>query len=216
MDSVEFSFSFSPSRTPSRRRSAALVLAFVALFLASAPARAQTQGPMPAPASKPAPAAPAPVTPAPAAKPARADSLPHRSRPFFVMLRSAAVPGWGQAYNQKYLKAGMVVAGEGFLGYGAWKELQRENDAVDRLSAVSQAAFAPGDPEYNAAQLDVETHRNRKINWIWWGLAAHLVNMVDAYVDAHLASFEAEFGPPESALDLGEGPRLTLAVRTRF
>lgn len=211
MDSVEFSFSFWPSRTPSRGSSTALVIAIVALLWGSVPARAQTQGPMPAPASKPAAA----QAPTPAAKPARADSI-HRSRPFLVMLRSAAVPGWGQVYNHKYLKAGMVVAGEGFLGWSAWKELQRENDAVDHLNAVQQAGFAPGDPEYYAAQLDVETHRNRKINWIWWGLAAHLVNMVDAYVDAHLASFEADFGPPESALDLGEGPRLTLAVRTRF
>jgi len=150
------------------------------------------------------------------AKPARPDSLPRRSRPFFVMVRSAVVPGWGQVYNHKFLKAGMVVAGEGFLGYKAWQELQRENDAVSRLDAVGQAGFRPGDPEYTDALLDVETHKNRKINWIWWGLAAHLVSMVDAYVDAHLASFEADFGPPESAVDLGERPRLTLAFRTRF
>ena len=200
MDSVEFFFSFSPSRTRSPGSSASLVLAFLALLLGGSPARAQTHGPVPQ--AKPAPA--------------RVDSIPHRSRPFLVMLRSAAVPGWGQVYNHKYLKAGMIVAGEGFLGYSAWKELQRENDAIDRLSEVQQAGFAPGDPEYNAALLDVETHTNRKINWIWWGLAAHLVNMVDAYVDAHLASFDAEFGPPESATDLGEGPRLTLAIRTRF
>ena len=190
MDSVEFSFCSSPSRTRSRKNSAAIVLAFLALLLGIAPARAQT--------------------------PARVDSIPHRSRPFFVMLRSAAVPGWGQVYNHKVLKAGMVVAGEGFLGWSAWKEFQRENDAVTHLEAVSQAGFAPGDPEYEAAALDIETHKNKKISWIWWGLAGHLVSMVDAYVDAHLASFEADFGPPESAIDLGEGPRLTLAVRTRF
>ncbi len=128
------------------------------------------------------------------------------------MLRSGAVPGWGQVYNHKYLKAAIVVAGEGLLATKAWSEFQRENDAVDRLSAIGD----PGDPAYVAADFDRETHRNRKINWIWWGLAAHLLSMADAYVDAHLATFDADFGPPESARDFGEKPRLTLAIRTRF
>ena len=200
MDSAEFSFCFSPSRTRSRESSAAIVLAFLALLLGSATAHAQT----------PAPAA------APSAKPARVDSIPHRARPFFVMLRSAAVPGWGQVYNHKYLKAGMVVAGEGFLGWSAWTELQRENDAVSHLDAVAQAGFAPGDPEYEAAAFDVETHKNKKINWIWWGIGTHFLSMLDAYVDAHLSSFDTDFGPPQSAVDVGEPPRLTVAYRTRF
>jgi hypothetical protein len=57
---------------------------------------------------------------------------------------------------------------------------------------------------------------NRKIDWIWWGVAAHLLQMVDAYVDAHLATFEADFGPSDAGAGPAEGPRLTLAVRTHF
>ena len=155
-----------------------------------------------------------------AAAPARADSL-HRAKPFMVMLRSAAVPGWGQVYNHKYLKAGAVVAGEGFLAFLALNEFRKENQALDRLNAIAAADDAAGtdytiDPAYIDAQLEREAHRNRKINWIWWGLAAHLLSMADAYVDAHLATFDADFGPPETAVDLGEKPRLTLAIRTRF
>jgi len=148
---------------------------------------------------------------------ARADSLRHRSRPFLVMLRSAAVPGWGQLYNHKYLKAVGVVAGEGLLAYQAWNEYRKENDAVDRLSAIATADVEAGvdyqsDPAYLAADQDREVHRNKKINWIWWGIAAHLLSTVDAYVDAHLGTFEADFGSSEP----GEKPRLTLALRTRF
>jgi len=146
-----------------------------------------------------------------------ADSLRHRSRPFLVMLRSAAVPGWGQLYNHKYLKAVGVVAGEGLLAYQAWSEYRKENDAVDRLSAIANADVEAGvnyqlDPVYLAADQDREVHRNKKINWIWWGIAAHLLSTVDAYVDAHLGTFEADFGSSEP----GEKPRLTLALRTRF
>jgi hypothetical protein len=55
------------------------------------------------------------------------------------------------------------------------------------------------------------------VNWVWWGAAAHLLTAVDAYVDAHLATFEADFGPPESvAPEDPEAPRLTLALRARF
>ncbi len=150
------------------------------------------------------------------AKPAGADSLPHRSKPFTVMLRSAAVPGWGQVYNHKYLKAGLVVGGEGLLVFEALQELKRENQAVDRQTAILAAGGDPSGAAYILAGLDQESHRNRKISWIWWGIAAHLLSMADAYVDAHLASFDADFGPPESAVDPGEKPRLTVAFRTRF
>jgi len=132
------------------------------------------------------------------------------------MLRSAAVPGWGQVYNRKYLKAAAVVGVEGLLAYGALHELGLENDAVDRQSALLAAGGDPQDPEFLLAEQDKNTHRNRKISWIWWGIAAHLLSMADAYVDAHLATFDADFGPPQSVVDPGERPRLTLAVRSRF
>ena len=137
------------------------------------------------------------------------------------MLRSAAAPGWGQLYNHKYVKAGAVIAGEGLLTFLALNEFRKENLAVDRLNEIAAADAEAGtdyalDPAYIDAQLDRDDHQNRKISWIWWGLAAHVLSMVDAYVDANLATFDAEFGPPETAVDLGEKPRLTLAIRTRF
>jgi hypothetical protein len=132
------------------------------------------------------------------------------------MLRSAAVPGWGQVYNHKVLKAAAVVGVEGFLVFETFQELKKENQALDRQAAVLNAGFDVTDPAYVAAVEDESTHRNRKISYIWFGIAAHLLSMLDAYVDAHLATFDADFGPPESAVDVGETPRLTLAYRTRF
>jgi len=138
---------------------------------------------------------------------ARADSTRHREPPYRVMLRSAVVPGWGQAYNGKYWKTAIVVGGEGLLIYKAFQELGKENDAVDLLSTLE-----PGTPEYDAAAEAKDRHYNLKVNYIWWAIAAHLLQMADAYVDAHLADFEADLGP-------GSGPgdtRVALAYRVRF
>ncbi|HKQ18997.1 MAG TPA: DUF5683 domain-containing protein [Candidatus Eisenbacteria bacterium] len=137
------------------------------------------------------------------------DSASHRSAPYKVMLRSAVVPGWGQMYNHQFLKAALVVAGEGFLVYKTLDELRLENDAIDRAAAL------PAGPDQDFAIEEQALHRNRKISWIWWGVAAHLLSMADAYVDAHLSTFEDDFGPPEAAGPRG-GPEIRLAYRVRF
>ena len=176
------------------------MLAAVAACLAAAPARAADP---PARVVSPADSA------ARAAQP--------KSDPFKVMLRSALVPGWGQLYTHQPLKAAAVVGGEGFLFASAFRELKRQNDAIDR----AVFAAAAGDTlARDQASLEADTHRNRKISWIWWGVAAHLLSMADAYVDAHLSTFEADLGreersgsgPPDPYAD----PSLSLALRVRF
>jgi hypothetical protein len=148
--------------------------------------------------------------PALAADGAKSDSTSHRSAPYKVMLRSAVVPGWGQMYNHQFLKAALVVAGEGFIVYKTLDELKLENDAIDRA-----AALPPG-PDQDFALEEQTVHQNRKISWIWWGVAAHLLSMADAYVDAHLSTFEEDFGPPEGARRRGGVPEIRLAYRVRF
>jgi hypothetical protein len=122
------------------------------------------------------------------------DSARHLPSPFSVMLRSAAVPGWGQITNHKLINK-------------ALGEYHKEQDASDM-----------GD------DLSKERHYNLKVNYIWWAIAVHLLQMADAYVDAHLASFDADFGPEESSLHPNVGPsldrkgepRLAVAVHVRF
>ena len=54
---------------------------------------------------------------------------------------------------------------------------------------------------------------NQKINYIWWTVAVHLLQMADAYVDANLSDWSAEVGPdPAQAV----GTRVALAYRVRF
>jgi len=142
--------------------------------------------------------------------PARADSTSHRSAPYKVMLRSAVVPGWGQLYNHQFIKAALVAAGEGFIIYKTLDELKLENEAIDRVASL------PAGPDQDLAFEEQTVHYNRKISWIWWGVAAHLLSMADAYVDAHLSTFEDDFGPPEGARRRAGDPEIRLAYRVRF
>ncbi len=163
-------------------------------------------------AEEPSPAAAAPDSVAwvPAVAPAPRDTTTRRVRPFLVMARSAIVPGWGQVYNRQPLKAVVVVAGEGFLTYKIFQELRRENDAIDRQVAAATTE------EFLAAQADEIDHQNRKTDWIWWTAAAHLLQMADAYVDAHFLNFDAEFGPADERSDSRGARRVTLSLRIRF
>jgi hypothetical protein len=119
------------------------------------------------------------------------------------MMRSAVLPGWGQFYNHKPIKATVVIGGEGFLLYKAWTEYQKEQDAADA-----------GD------QAGKDRHYNLKVDYIWWAIAVHLLQMADAYVDAHLSSFDADFIPEDSihsAVTLPDEDRATLpSVRVAF
>jgi hypothetical protein len=126
------------------------------------------------------------------------------------MARSAVVPGWGQVYNRQPLKAALVVAGEGYLAYKIFRELHLQNRAIERLNAAATPE------EIAAAESDELTHRNRKIDWIWWTAAAHLLQMADAYVDAHFRSFDAEFGTDETREGALGAPRVSVAFTVRF
>jgi len=123
------------------------------------------------------------------------------------MFRSAIVPGWGQVVNHKLIKAVVVVGGEGLLISKALDEYHKEQHAANIGDALGK-----------------DSHYNLKVNYVWWAIAAHLLQMADAYVDAHLASFDADFGPEEAPHQSAVGPgldtrgeaRLAVAVHVRF
>jgi hypothetical protein len=129
-------------------------------------------------------------------------------------------------YNHKPLKAALVAGGEGYLIYRIFDELNQQNDALSRRDEAIVAGDAAAE---SVAVLEANLHRDRKISWIWWTMAAHLLQMADAYVDAHLAPFAAgireedrssallrEPGMAAAGPPVPRDPTLTLAVRARF
>ncbi len=146
------------------------------------------------------------------------------------MMRSTVLPGWGQLTNHERLKAVVVFSAEAALAYGALHAWRQELDATDRANAAAARADAAGKAGDTAAQdmwgeaytryvADSDSHYNTKINFIWWGLAAHALNMLDAYVAANLVTFDADFGPGDDAAAPAAprgAPRAALALRVRF
>jgi len=100
---------------------------------------------------------------------------PHRKAksPTGAMIRSMLVPGWGQVYNGKYLKA-LVYAGTqlSFL-YGAHVQNNRYHHYRDI--------------GYN---VDADFYQSDRNRLLWWLFGITLVSMGDAFVDAHLSQFD--------------------------
>jgi hypothetical protein len=99
------------------------------------------------------------------------------------MARSLVVPGWGQAHNGPWLKAALFAGAEGALIYGVFEEDRLARDADE----MGDDALA-------------DSHRSYKKDYLWWGAFAMLLSVGDAYVDAHLRGFDAEFREEDSAI----------------
>ena len=113
------------------------------------------------------------------------------------VLRSAVVPGWGQIYNQSYWKAPIVWGIGAWLVYN-WIQNNKYYKTYRDLY-IKYPTTNPYDPNY--ANL---TYRNfyrdqRDLFTIYMGLT-YLLQLIDAYVDAHLLDFTVQenyqFGLP--------------------
>jgi len=103
--------------------------------------------------------------------------------PTGAMLRSMVIPGWGQFYNEAYWKIPVIWGAMGALGY-AWKW---NNDRVIKYDDLYRS-------EHNSGYYKMrEFYRNqRDLNAVFF-ILAYVMNVIDAYVDAHLFDFETQF-----------------------
>ncbi len=118
--------------------------------------------------------------------------------PKLAALRSAIIPGWGQAYNRRYWKIPIIygalgtTAGVFFYNIQTYKALRR---AVVLRSDTIPSNDMNVDPRFVTLSTEaIRTYRNafrQNIDYsvlfflVFWGL-----NVVDATVDAHLRGFD--------------------------
>jgi hypothetical protein len=116
--------------------------------------------------------------------------------PTKAMWMSAALPGLGQYYNQKYWKIPIVYTGFATLAYFSIinrQEYVKYRDAYSTKLALSGAAS--DDPlinNYSDSQLlslREYYQSNLELNYILFG-AFYLLQVIDAAVDAHFYSFD--------------------------
>lgn len=126
--------------------------------------------------------------------------------------RSAMLPGLGQAYNRAYWKIPIVYAGFGALGYffvdnhKSYKEFQAgyqcrlDTSCTDTFTGIQNSTMVSARDYYR---------RNRDFTVIlgvlWYG-----INLVDAYVEAHLKYFDVS-----DDLSLQMKPSLMMVTDTR-
>lgn len=117
-----------------------------------------------------------------------------------AVLRSAVIPGWGQARNKKWWKVPLVYGG--FVGLGLvynfnnqfYKEFLLESQyrkanqsiAQDNRFLYAQYKGISDDQIYSAKDF---YRRNRDLT-LYSTFGFYLLQMVDAYIDAKLATFD--------------------------
>ncbi len=108
------------------------------------------------------------------------------SSPSEAMLYSTFIPGGGQVYNGAYAKAGLVI---GLQAYLIGTTIHNDSKMDDYRSRAANATDSYNFQYYTNRADEFEEKRTSGIWWI--GITAAL-SMIDAYVDAHLADFEAK------------------------
>jgi hypothetical protein len=110
-------------------------------------------------------------------------------------LMSACLPGLGQAYNHKWWKIPIIYAGMGGLGYSFWWNNSFVKDYKTALRIRYDGDSSTHDAYENRySDNDLVTLKNyyqryRDLSVI--GMAAlYTLQIVDACVDAHLATFD--------------------------
>lgn len=114
--------------------------------------------------------------------------------PMGAVLRSAVLPGWGQAYNEAYPKALLATAINGAMIYRSIYFNNKTNDTS-----------LPPDVRSNAKD------RRNASNWLV-GLT-YFITLVDAYVDAWLFQFDTAISI--SSLEAAKDPG-TLGIQLRI
>ena len=105
--------------------------------------------------------------------------------PWFAVLQSAVVPGLGQIYNESYIKAPIIWGAAALLVYG-WVYNDNKHSDYANLYQQTQNELYRRYRDFYGDQRDLFT--------IYMGLV-YLLNLVDAYVDAHLFDFNVTDGP---------------------
>jgi hypothetical protein len=124
--------------------------------------------------------------------------------PMGALLRSVAVPGWGQYYNHKYVKSAVVFSVETFFIIKAvhwWKKTEDQYNSIQQTSDQSQQNL-----RYNIYR----SYRTSRDDYLWGVGLTVFLSMFDAYVDAHLAGFDVDITPDFEAPKGGASIKLSL------
>ena len=109
-----------------------------------------------------------------------------KKSPWLAVGLSAVLPGAGQFYNQSYWKVPILLGLTAYLGYQYYDNDKKYRDYRDRYSATQTTENPGGDGNLKTLR---EFYRNQRNDFVWYFAIVYVVNLVDAYIDAHLFDF---------------------------
>jgi len=122
--------------------------------------------------------------------------------PRSALIRSAIIPGWGQLYVKKPLKAAMYISLEAYHIYRLveynsiyqYVKDTKESVGVVVWNSLSEAEKKEQVKTVTGYDLTLNTWRPRekRNKYAWWCFGIYIIGMLDAYVDAHLYNFPSD------------------------
>ena len=109
-----------------------------------------------------------------------------KKSPWLAVGLSAIFPGLGQIYNESYWKLPIVAFFTGLLGYEIIWNNSKFLDYRDKYAATQSTINPEGDTRFRDLREFYRDQRDQ--NLLYFGIF-YLINMADAYVDAHLYDF---------------------------
>ena len=106
--------------------------------------------------------------------------------PMGALLRSAVLPGWGQFYNESYWKIPVVWGASGWFIY-MWIDRNNLYNKYQDLYNNSITGTSNGDQQLKVLR---NFYRDNRDQFAVYFAITYLLNLVDAYVDAHLFDFD--------------------------
>jgi hypothetical protein len=127
--------------------------------------------------------------------------------PWGAVARSAILPGLGQIYNESYWKAPVIW---GVLGYfvSVWIN---QNNLYKKYGDLYDDSITGDNANGNSEYLRLrEFYRDQRDEFAIYIVLTYLLNLVDAYVDAHMFDFDVS---PEPYTN---DPRFNINFRLNF
>ncbi len=118
---------------------------------------------------------------------------------------SGIVPGMGQVYNDRYVKGTLFLVAEAAVIYYAVENHRDAETLWDSRDDMEEGS----EPWLNAG-IEYEDKRDNRNLLLWILTGLHLVNILDAYVDAHLSEFPEEMKKIPGSTPEGKGERCSL------
>lgn len=125
-----------------------------------------------------------------------ASSSEQRKSPPGALLRSLALPGWGQFYTGHPLRGTVTAVAQTAFLTGMVLKFRHRADLRNKLSQLEMnngPEWPVDDPERIRLNFRIKRAQQKGGDYLAYGATALLLSMLDSYVSAHLYNFDRHF-----------------------